>query len=190
MRKVILNLALSLDGYIEGPDGGYEWCFTDQDYGITEFLSTVDTIFLGRKSYELLIGAEENPFPGFKKYVFTDTLPPLKHEEIEMVPQADFEQTVKALIQEPGGDIWLFGGASLFTSFMNAGLVSHYILSIHPVILGGGKPLFQNLQHRTELLHLDTVTHPNGLVQLKYSFKPEFNYELLNDKYKRSGMLD
>ena len=74
MRNVILNLAVSLDGFIEGPNGEYDWCFTDQDYGMTEFLQRTDTIFLGRKSYELLMSTEINPFPDMKKYVFSRTL--------------------------------------------------------------------------------------------------------------------
>ncbi len=186
MRKIVLNLAVSLDGYIEGPDGGYEWCFTDDDYGITGFLSTVDTIFLGRKSYELLISADDNPFPEFKKYVFSDTLPEVRHEEIEVVSKANFEQTVKELINQEGKDIWLFGGANLVNSFIEAGLISHYILSVHPVILGGGKPLFQQLSQRVELLHTDTKTYSSGLVQLMYNVKPQFDYSLLHDDYKRS----
>lgn len=189
MRKVILNLAVSLDGYIEGPNGEYDWCFTDQDYGMTEFFGSIDAIFLGRKSYELLISAEQNPFSGVKKYVFSDTLPLAQHDEIEIVPQADFVQTVKELINQEGGDIWLFGGANLISSFMNAGLISDYILSVHPVILGGGKPLFQQINQRAELLHTGTETYPGGLVQLKYTFKPQFDYSLLVDEYKRSKVF-
>lgn len=188
MRKVILNLAVSLDGYIEGPNGEYDWCFTDQDYGMSDFFGSVDAIFLGRKSYELLISADEHAFPGLKKYVFSDTLPPVQHDDIEMVPKADFETTVKELVSREGGNIWLFGGAGLISSFLNAGLISDYILSVHPVILGGGKPLFQQLNQRTELMHTDTITYPGGLVQLKYINKPQFNYDLLHDEYKRSNV--
>jgi dihydrofolate reductase len=189
MRKIILNLAVSLDGFIEGPNGEYDWCFTDQDYGMTEFFSEVDAIFLGRKSYELLISAEEEIFPGVKKYVFSDTLPPVQHHEIEIVPQADFQQTVKELVNMEGGNIWLFGGASLISSFLNAGLITDYLLSVHPVILGGGKPLFQQIHQRTELLHAGTETYPSGLVQLRYTFKPKFDYNLLKDEYKRSKVF-
>jgi dihydrofolate reductase len=54
MRKIILQVAISLDGNIEGPDGEFDWCFTDQDYGMVDFLKRVDAMFIGRKSYELL----------------------------------------------------------------------------------------------------------------------------------------
>ncbi|GAB2702549.1 dihydrofolate reductase family protein [Mucilaginibacter koreensis] len=187
MRKVILNLAVSLDGYIEGPGGEYDWCFTDQDYGMSEFFSEIDTIFLGRKSYELLITAEENPFPGIKKYVFSDTLPEVQHEEIEVIGKADFKQTVTELINQEGGHIWLFGGADLVSSFLAEKLISDFTLSIHPVLLGGGKPLFRPFQQRTELMHIDTITYPSGLVQLKYILKPHLDYDLLEDNYVHSN---
>jgi dihydrofolate reductase len=189
MRKVILNLAVSLDGYIEGPDGEYDWCFTDQDYGMSDFFAGIDTIFLGRKSYELLISAEENPFPGIKKYVFSDTLPEVQHEEIEIIGKANFKTTVTELVNQEGGHIWLFGGAELVSSFIAEKLISDFTLSIHPVILGGGKPLFQSLSERTELMHIDTITYPSGLVQLKYMLKPNFDYGLLEDNYVRSNAL-
>ncbi|MBD0288824.1 MAG: dihydrofolate reductase family protein, partial [Flavisolibacter sp.] len=66
MRKVILNLAVSLDGFIEGPNGEFDWCFADQDYGMKEFYKRVDSIFMGRKSYELVSKMGENAYPGKK----------------------------------------------------------------------------------------------------------------------------
>ena len=74
MRKIILGLAISLDSFIEGSNGEYDWCFTDQDYGMTEFLSSVDAIFYGRKSYEMMQSASPegtgNPWSDKKNYVF------------------------------------------------------------------------------------------------------------------------
>lgn len=63
MRKILLNLAVSLDSFIEGPKGEFDWCFTDQDYGMTGFLERIDAIFMGRKSYELFEQMDKNPFP-------------------------------------------------------------------------------------------------------------------------------
>src|ERR1700754_1747979 len=78
MRKIILNVAVSLDGLIEGPNGEYDWCLTDQDYGMTDFMKRIDTIFYGRKSYEMMLGMEqngqENPFAKTKSYVFSNTV--------------------------------------------------------------------------------------------------------------------
>ena len=81
MRKVILQLAVSLDGYIEGPNGEYDWCFTDQDYGMKEFYTRIDSMFIGRKSYELMMTMDESVMPGFPKlteYVFSTTLQEVK----------------------------------------------------------------------------------------------------------------
>jgi dihydrofolate reductase len=86
MRKVILGLAVSLDGFIEGPNGEYDWCLTDQDYGISDFFSRIDSIFIGRKSYEFsLTMGDDVPMPGLPKvteYVFSNTLKDIKSQSI------------------------------------------------------------------------------------------------------------
>src|SRR5881275_3033140 len=74
MRKVILNLAVSLDGFIEGPNGEFDWCFTDQDYGMKAFFSRIDTIFMGRKSYVLVKSMGDDLYKNKKLYVFSRTL--------------------------------------------------------------------------------------------------------------------
>src|SRR5450759_4480998 len=74
MRKVILNLAVALDGYIVGPNGEYDWCYSDQDYGMTDFMKRTDAIFFGRRSYEVLVGTDQNPYPEKKKYVFSRSM--------------------------------------------------------------------------------------------------------------------
>ena len=73
MRKVILSVAVSLDGYIEGPNGEYDWCFTDQDYGLKDFYKSVDTVFVGRKTYTMIRDAGGSYFK-FRQYVFSTTL--------------------------------------------------------------------------------------------------------------------
>ncbi|QJD96472.1 dihydrofolate reductase [Mucilaginibacter robiniae] len=189
MRKVILNLAVSLDGYIEGPNGEYDWCFTDEDYGMSDFFSTVDTIFMGRKSYELIAGLEEQSFPGMKIVVFSDTLTAdLELSNVSLINSANFIDEVKAILSQPGDNIWLFGGATLLSSFLEHKLVSEFWLSIHPVVLGGGKPLFQAVQDRLNLMLTDTQTYPSGLVQLRYVPKPEFDYSLLQNDFTDSEL--
>ncbi len=74
MRRIILNIAMSLDGYIEGANGEYDWCFTDEDYGMENFLQVTDTIFFGRKSYELFITSIANMWSDKQHYVFSNTL--------------------------------------------------------------------------------------------------------------------
>jgi dihydrofolate reductase len=189
MRKVILNLAVSLDGFIEDANGAYDWCFTDQDYGMTEFFGNINTIFIGRKSHELITGMEDVYFPAIEKiYVFSDTLPPSENIKVEVVRSSQWEQTVNAVIATDGPDIWLFGGASLVTSFLEKRLLNEMLLSVHPIILGGGKPLFQSLHNRVNLTLAGSQTYDTGLVQLRYTLNPVFDYSLLNTNYTRSGL--
>ncbi|WP_020599294.1 dihydrofolate reductase family protein [Spirosoma panaciterrae] len=169
-RNVVLCVAVSLDGYIEGPNGEYDWCFTDQDYGMTEFLARIDSIFIGRKSYELMTNpneaASEYSFPQFKKYVFSTTLKNVG-EGAELV-SGDVKAQVDRLKSQPGNDFWLFGGADLTRSFMEEGLIDELFLAVHPILLGGGKPLFAGLKERVSLKLLDTQTYSTGLVSMRY----------------------
>lgn len=167
MRKIILNLAVTLDGYIEGSKGEYDWCFTDQDYGMKAFLDRTDAIFLGRKSYDLLTTTEPGPFPGKKKYVFSNTLNDVA--EGYLLVKGDIAEEAKLIASAPGRDIWLFGGAMLITAFVNAGLVDEFQLSIHPLLLGSGKLLFQHLKDTVPLKLMDCRQYETGLVQLCYS---------------------
>jgi len=163
MRKIILGVAVSLDGYIEGPNGEYDWCFTDQDYGMTEFMSGIDAILYGRKSYEMAGG---NIFPNKKAYVFSNTWKqPLADAEII---QGEVIQPVQRMKEEPGRDIWLFGGAMLTTSLLNANLVDELWLSVHPLLLGSGKLLFQDISERKQFTVKDVKTYSSGLVSLRY----------------------
>jgi dihydrofolate reductase len=170
MRKVLLQLAVSLDGYIEGPNGEYDWCFTDQDYGMTAFYDRIDSVFMGRKSYELtqsMGDAVMGDFPKLKEYVFSTTMKEAKPEVVLI--KEDIAAAVTRIKNEPGKDIWLFGGASLTTSLLNLGLVDEIILAVHPIILGSGKQLFNNIDKRVSLTLTDTKTYSSGLVMLTYT---------------------
>jgi dihydrofolate reductase len=169
MRKVILSVAVSLDGFIEGPGGEYDWCFTDQDYGMADFLKKIDTIFMGRKSYELVISMGDEAARGFPKmneYVFSNTLNNVK-EGMTLI-KGKLKDEVEKLRSEPGKDIWLFGGAGLTTSFMNEGLVDEISVAVHPILLGKGKPLFTDIDQRIILKLKDSKTYDSGLVMLTY----------------------
>jgi dihydrofolate reductase len=168
MRKVILNLALSLDSLIEGPNGEYDWCFTDQDYGITDFLNRIDAIFFGRKSYESLISIDNNAYPDKKKYVFSKTLKTVG-KQTTLISE-NLETEVKNIKNQSGKDIWLFGGANLTTTFINSGLVDELMLSVHPLLLGQGKHLFKDIKSRVNLKLKDAKAFSTGLVQLYYQF--------------------
>jgi dihydrofolate reductase len=165
MRKIILGLAITLDGYIEGPSGEYDWCFTDQDYGLKEFFSRIDALFMGRKSYDIARKhGDQNPWGEIRTYVFSRSP---DHDAAVTWLTAD-EDTIDRIRNENGKDIWLFGGAEITRLFLARGWVDEVWLSIHPVLLGGGKLLFDSVANRTQLKLLNCKAYSTGLVSLRY----------------------
>jgi dihydrofolate reductase len=169
MRKIILQLAVSLDGFIEGPNGEFDWCFTDDDYGMTQFFKRIDAIFIGRKTYELTLtmgGSAPPGFPALKEYIFSRSLDQVEGDRVLITGR--LVEEVSKIKSEPGKDIWLFGGAALTTSFINLGLIDEMALAVHPILLGSGKPLFQDIPGRIPLQLINTQAYPSGLVMLSY----------------------
>lgn len=166
MRKVMLNLAVSLDGFIEGPNGEFDWCFTDQDYGMMDFMNRIDVIFIGRKSYELVLQMGKHPYSDKLKYVFSKTINNVR-ANTKLISR-NIEEEVKKVIDQEGKDIWLYGGANLVTSFLNSGLVDEIQLAVHLILLSKGKSLFKEIKERKYFKPIDTTTYSSGLVQLFY----------------------
>lgn len=178
MRKIILDLAVTLDGFIEGPNGEVDWCIMDNEMAFDQFLSEVDIILYGRKSYDLW--GEYTPLDtasecekqiwamvhSKKKIVFSTTNAG-SGGPVQYITH-NIEAEIRKLKQESGKDMWLYGGASLISTFINLGLVDEYRLSVHPVVLGAGKPLFEGLEKRTRLTLTAVRTYNSGVVQLKY----------------------
>lgn len=181
MRKIILDVAVSLDNYIEGPHGEIDWCMIDDDMQFDTFLASVDSILYGRKSYELWgeYLPESNAAPADhkfwqavhakKKYVVT-TNAARTFAQAETISH-NLEQQLLQLKQQSGGHIWLYGGAGLTTSLMNLGLVDELRLSVHPIILGGGTPLVQHIAAPIGLSLEEVKTFRCGVVQLIYRVK-------------------
>lgn len=176
MRKLIIQVAVSLDGFIEGPNGEYDWCFNDQDYGLTAFFNRLDAVFYGRKSYELsesmaqsVEGGGMPTFPTLKTYVFSNTLKNVR--EGATLLSGDVEKEVRRIKNEEGKDIWLFGGAGLATSLMQMKLVDEIEVAVHPIVLGSGKPLFGQIPERTQLTLTASKTYSTGLVMLSYQVR-------------------
>ena len=169
MRKVVLGLAVSLDGFIEGPHGEYDWCTIDPEYDFNAFFKRFDSIFVGRKTYEmsLAMGGHPKGFPKFKEYVFSTTLAKVKDGAVLI--NNNIKTEVEKIKKEKGKDIWLFGGASLTTSLMNLRLIDELSLAVYPIILGGGKPLFNNINGRIKLRLSETKTYSSGLISLTYN---------------------
>ena len=169
MRKIVLNLALSLDGLIAGPNGEYDWCFTDADYGMTEFMKSIDSIVMGGKSYRLLLdyGA---PYPELTNYVITRTETTSSHPNVVFVRDniLSFAETLK---KKEGKNIWLFGGAEVTQLLMEHDLVDVLMLAVHPIVLGGGIQLFGKFPSRKYFELTDSIRYPSGLVQSIYNKK-------------------
>jgi dihydrofolate reductase len=166
MRKVILNLAVTLDGLIAGPNGEYDWCFTDADYGMTDFLNSIDATLMGGKSYRI-VTEYGPPYPEFTNYVFTHTEKETPFKNVRFV-SGNIPNFVKSLREEAGKNIWLFGGAEIIHPLLEENLIDEMILSVHPIILGAGIPLFKNVTERKFFQLADTISYPSGLVQLIY----------------------
>ena len=177
MRQVILDLAVTLDGFIEGSNGEIDWCIMDDDMDFDGFLSGIDTIFYGRVSYDAWGDfqpatdagpAEQKLWEAVhakKKFVFSR-----QHRQDDKVSfiSGDLPEKVKEIKEQKGKDIWLYGGAGLIRTFIHAGLVDTYRLSVHPLALGSGKPLFENLEERLNLRLMKTNVFKSGVVQLIY----------------------
>jgi len=170
MRKIILQVAVSLDMYIEGPNGEYDWCFDANDVGMKEFLQGIDTILYGRKSWELMVREAEamgpNPFGKKENIVVSNTLTEVAGAKLI---SGDIAAEIARLKSGSGKNIWLFGGASLTASLMNARLVDELQLAVHPIVLGSGKPLFQGIDGRVKTSLADCKTYDFDLVMLTYT---------------------
>ena len=169
MRKVKLFIASSLDCYIAREDGGIDWLFTDADYGYTKFYDSIDTIIVGRKSYDQSLTLDEYPYKGKKVYVFTRKKVRKNNNEqgVEYI-DTKIQDFVTSLTQSIGKDIWLIGGGEIVSVLLNAGLVDEIILSIHPIILGTGIPLLRDIQKEVNLKLENSLSFDSGLTQLYY----------------------
>jgi len=163
MRKVSLFIASSLDGFIARENGGIDWLFHG-NYGYKKFYSSIDTVVMGRKTYDLAKRLEKRPFKSKRIIVFTRRV--VKGVEFSRNPVT----TMKSLVKEQGKTIWLIGGGEISKTLVNAGIVDEVILSIHPRILGAGIPLFEGMRE-TGLKHVKTKSFKSGLVQITYSVK-------------------
>ncbi len=167
MRKVVFFVAASLDGYIARNNGSIDWLFSDQDYGYSEFYQTIDTALMGRTTYEVSIGFGEYPFPGLETFVFSRTKAGTRDENATFT-DADSGELIQELRNRPGKNIWLVGGAGLSQSFLELGLIDEFVISIHPITLGSGIPLFTTHRRETKLTLKNKRAFSSGLIQLTY----------------------
>ncbi|WP_194191524.1 dihydrofolate reductase family protein [Clostridium chrysemydis] len=168
-RKCVLYVAMSLDGYIADINGGVDWLNQVQgdgsDNGFCEFSQTVDTVIMGRKSYEQILTFGNWPYKDMDAYVFSQTLE--KACENIKVVNRNAAEFLKDIRKNDGRDIWLLGGAELIDEFIKQNLIDEYIVSIIPTILGGGISLFKDNRPLTQLTLIKKETF-GDIVQVTY----------------------
>lgn len=171
-RKVIVHIAASADGYIAGPGGDLEWLNSRPApagfYGMNEFMKSIDTMILGRKTYEVSLELGGKFDSSSRTIVFSHQAPPADTPPgVEFVNDA-IASFVKRLREPPGKDIWLMGGGDLIASFLDEQAIDEFVISVVPVFIGDGIPLIAR-RHRHVPLHLQsTEKFDDGLVQLHY----------------------
>lgn len=168
MRKVIYSVAASLDGYIAGPTGEYDWIPEEPEIDWGEFLERFDTVLMGRGTWEVLAREGPGPTAGMRAFVFSTTLEEVEGERITLVRE-DAAGAVRRLREEEGQAIWLMGGGRLFRSLLDVGLVDEIEVAVVPVLLGSGIPLLPERDGKTALELLDSRVYPSGIVSLRYS---------------------
>ena len=172
MIEVVYYVASSIDGFIAAPDGGVEWLkpFEDgtEDYGYTEFYTSVEAIFMGSRTFEQLGSLGDWPYPGKTGWVFSGRN--LESPWPEAVMTNRDPVTVITELETAGiRRAWLVGGGKLAASFRAEGLIGEYIISIIPAILGAGIPLFGAPGPQESLKLAASKAYPNGVVQNRYT---------------------
>lgn len=170
-RKVKVYIAVSLDGYIAHSDGNIDWLDSvarpDEDYGYATFIETIDTVIMGRKTYEKVLSfGGDFPHAGRDCYVLTRT---------ERAPDGQVrfysgpaDELLDQIRSKPGKDIFIDGGSEAIDLFRKKGLVDSYTVSIIPMLLGEGIRLFKESEKELPLKLVEATTFDSGLVQLSY----------------------
>ena len=185
MRKIIVTMWVTLDGFIAGSNEEMDWVMVDDEMGKYEddMVSSADTLILGRVTYESFAGAwphvPENPSASkgeveyahkvnaMRKIVFSKTLQKAEWNNSTLMKEI-VPKEIEKLKQEPGRDMVIYGSASIVQQLTNLGFIDEYQLLVHPVVLGGGKPLFKGINDRGNLKLIKTRTFSSGVVGLHY----------------------
>jgi dihydrofolate reductase len=174
-RNVIVHIAASADGYIARPNGDLEWLTSRPApkgfYGMNTFMKSIDTMLLGRKTYEVSLRIGGKFDARSRSIVFSRQAPPADAPSgVEFVNSA-IAPFVRDLREQPGKDIWLMGGGELIASFLDEHAIDEFVISVVPVFIGDGIPLIAR-RHRHVPLDLHSVERfDDGLVQLHYRVK-------------------
>ena len=171
MTRIIYYVAASLDSYIAAPDGGIDWLSAvecpGEDYGYQAFYNTIDELIMGSRTYEQVLGFGDWPYAGKPCRVLSTRELILASPDITVTEQSPSE-VVSEFEERDIGTVWLVGGSFVASQFRDRGLISEYIITVVPVILGDGIPLFCRSKRNDTLTLTDTVSFPSGVVQLRY----------------------
>lgn len=170
MRKVVLGLGISLDGYIARPNGDVDFLFMPRDYSMAPFFATIDTAIMGRKTLDVglkLSGGKSIQSYGLTCYVISRSQPAGERHGAIFTQQTPVA-LVNALRKKPGKDIWMMGGGELAREFLQADLIDEIHLGIVPVLLGEGIPLFPSGFPERKFSLIENKSYSQGLISLKY----------------------
>jgi len=177
MRKIMVHIAISADGFIARKDGGIDWLDRPApkgvDYGLAAFYKSIDTILYGRKTYDVAVKFVEEGMPiptdaRVRNYVFSRRRPQKK-----ILPGFEFvkepiKKFTKRLRAQKGKDIWMMGGGGIIASFLDVGELDEFVVSVIPVFIGEGIPLIAPKRRIVPLKLVSTKKFPDGVVQLHY----------------------
>ena len=172
-RLIRYSVAMSIDGFIATPDGGYDWIPMDDGIDFAAYLAKIDTLLMGRGTFETANATAEGRaiFEGMAVHVVSTTLDPAAHPEVTVIGgpgREDVVESVAELKAVPGKDIWLFGGGVLFRSLLEADLVDRVEVAVVPRLLGSGIPLVPGLDSIEALELHSSEAFDSGIVLLKY----------------------
>lgn len=168
MRKLILYIANSLDNFIARENSQIDWLLPPDDFGVSDFIKSIDTVLIGRKTYEVMLEFGETHYKGRRNIVFSRSL---KSNDVIEVVSSDVASFVRELKAESGKDIWLVGGGELITQLLNAKLIDEFFFALHPILLGKGVPMFLPHDVQTNLELISAKTFPNHAMMLHYRAK-------------------
>ena len=158
-----------MDGFISRSDGDVDWLEDPRsagDHGMAEFWRSVDTVLMGRRTWDFGVSFGQPRFGGKKNYVFTRSPSPrrralAKRSRVELVSgEEPIQEFARRLRQEKGKDIWLVGGASLFASFLDAGEVDRIVVHVKPILIGEGIPLVEAARRRSQGMAVGSTVTP------------------------------
>jgi dihydrofolate reductase len=166
-RRVRYHVAVSLDGFIAGPKGEFDWIIMDSEFDFETYFKQFDTFLLGRRTFEMTRQAGAPGMPeGTQTIVFSRTLRQSDYPDVTIT--SEVTETISELKKKPGKDAWLFGGGTLFRSVLDAGLIDTVELAVIPILLSQGVPLLAAGARSPALQLTSTKTLPTGTVLLSY----------------------